>query len=767
MFVSSPVLAMLVGMALESLGETTLCSGNSCNVDRRLMAFWVPPQVSKRDGSKKDRIGLRELESVRYVAREKSMKAEEAQKILQIEESRLGRLRRSKGAKPREVKEQQDRVQAAWRLLTEREGIRDLVLLEAHRLEASALGSLQRLRSSKEEDDATATKLLQREVRRARREVRRERARLDEADTQRVLEEDRERTSAARAREAQLAARRRLFATQQILRARKSEDDEMKQRIKEQARARVLRLRDSLLFSEERVKRGNSRRNAEELERLTKFEAEKKELLEQGLNPYEVFRSRQLEETKAKNQRRAVELRQMRDEALKGKMQYEAKMKAAEVADRAQRKALEAEFQRNVSGVADKERYGKFIAKHSIGGVSVLDPTGTAIRIDGSKVTVCRDMSFGLGRASEEVIEKAKADVAALERSVRSVLGRTKSDRGNRGFVDGEQTEMNQPQESRTRLFSTLLVAEQRGGKLEKSSLCAAAAASHLDKDFSVMLAGGPREAAEEAARLPGVKKVYHCNPGDAALEHPAADTVANAVVKLSKEMGASYIVAGNSSVIRDSIPRAAAMLDAQPITDVVKVVSNDTFKRPMYAGNVIATVKSSDPVKVLVFRPTAFEPSEVPQDGAPAEIVKEEIDTKSSSIEFISEADKSTEKPMLQTAPIVVAGGRALKNKETFDSVLDPLADKLGAALGATRAAVDAGYCSNDLQIGQTGKVVAPQLYIAIGISGAIQHTAGIKDSKCIVAINKDAEAPIFQVADYGLVGDLYKIVPELTAKI
>ncbi|KAF4664145.1 Electron transfer flavoprotein alpha-subunit [Perkinsus olseni] len=719
------------------------------------------------DGSKKDRIALRELESVRYVAREKSMKAEEAQKILQIEESRLGRLRRSKGAKPREVKEQQDRVQAAWRLLTEREGIRDLVLLEAHRLEASALGSLQRLRSSKEEDDATATKLLQREVRRARRDVQRERARLDEVDTQRAVEEDRERTSAARAREAQLAARRRLFATQQILKARNAEDDEMRQRMKEQAEARVLRLRDSLLLSEERVKRGSSRRNAEELERLTKFEAEKKELLEQGLNPYEVFRSRQLEETKAKNQRRAVELRQMRDEALKRKMQYEAKMKAAEVADRAQRKALEAEFQRNVSGVADKERYGKFIAKHSIGGVSVLDPTGTAIRIDGSKVTVCRDMSFGLGRASEEVIEKAKADVAALERSVRSVLGRTKSDRGNRGFGDGEQTEMNQPQESGTRLFSTLLVAEQRGGKLEKSSLCAAAAASQLDKDFSVMLAGGPREAAEEAARLPGVKKVYHCNPGDAALEHPAADTFANAVVKLSKEMGASYIVAGNSSVIRDSIPRAAAMLDAQPITDVVKVVSNDTFKRPMYAGNVIATVKSSDPVKVLVFRPTAFEPSEVPQGGAAAEIVKEEIDTKSSSIEFISEADKSTEKPMLQTAPIVVAGGRALKNKETFDSVLDPLADKLGAALGATRAAVDAGYCSNDLQIGQTGKVVAPQLYIAIGISGAIQHTAGIKDSKCIVAINKDAEAPIFQVADYGLVGDLYKIVPELTAKI
>ncbi|KAF4757789.1 Electron transfer flavoprotein alpha-subunit [Perkinsus olseni] len=737
--------------------------GLSFNPAASVYEEFVLLEPSAEDGRKKDRIVLRELESIRYVARGKSMEAEEAQKVLQIEESRLVRLRRSADTKPREVKEQQDRVQAAWRLLTEREGIRDLALLEAHRLEASALGSLQRLRFSKEEDDATATKLLQEEVRRARREVHRERARLDDADAQRTLEEERKRTLAEQAGTAQLAARRRLFATQQILRARKAEDDEIKQRIKEQAQARVLRLRDSLLLSEERVKRGNSRRNAEELERLTKFEAEKKELLEQGLNPYEVFRSRQLEETKARDQQRAVELRQMRDETLKGKMRYEAEMKAAEVAERAERKALEAEFQRNVSGVADKERYGKFIAKHSIGGVSVLDPTGTAIRIDGSKVTVCRDMSFGIGRASEEVIEKAKADVAALERSVRSVLGRTKSDRGNRGTL----AKTKEHQESAARLFSTLLVAEQRGGKLEKSSLCAAAAANQLDKDFSVMLAGGPREAAEEAARLPGVKKVYHCNPGDAALEHPAADTFANAVVKLSKEMGASYIVAGNSSVIRDSIPRAAAMLDAQPITDVVKVVSNDTFKRPMYAGNVIATVKSSDPVKVLVFRPTAFEPSEVPQDGAAAEIVKEEIDTKSSSIEFISEADKSTEKPMLQTAPIVVAGGRALKNKETFDSVLDPLADKLGAALGATRAAVDAGYCSNDLQIGQTGKVVAPQLYIAIGISGAIQHTAGIKDSKCIVAINKDAEAPIFQVADYGLVGDLYKIVPELTAKL
>ncbi|EER01692.1 Electron transfer flavoprotein subunit alpha, putative [Perkinsus marinus ATCC 50983] len=317
------------------------------------------------------------------------------------------------------------------------------------------------------------------------------------------------------------------------------------------------------------------------------------------------------------------------------------------------------------------------------------------------------------------------------------------------------------------RFFSTILVAEQRGGKLEKSSLCAATAASQLTKSFSVMLAGGSREAAEAAARLPGVEKVYHCNPGDAALDHPAADTIANAVVKLTKETGASNVVAGNSSVIRDSLPRAAAMLDTQPITDVIKVISNDTFKRPMYAGNVIATVKSSDPVKVLVFRPTAFEPTEVPQNGDAAEIVNTEIDTVGSSIKFVSEGDKSTEKPMLQTAQVVVAGGRALKDKETFDSMLEPLAEKLGAALGATRAAVDAGYCSNDLQIGQTGKVVAPHLYIAIGISGAIQHTAGIKDSKCIVAINMDAEAPIFQVADYGLVGDLYKIVPELTAKL
>ncbi|EER12350.1 electron transport oxidoreductase, putative [Perkinsus marinus ATCC 50983] len=728
--------------------------------------------VHKRSERRRDRALVRELESLRYVVKVKSVRIEEARKILEMEENKLSKLSRSELSKPQEVGEQQSRVESAWRLVTEHEYLRDLALLEVHRLESSALATREQSELGSMEASMTAAvaaRKLQDELKRAHRDVQRERTKFEEEEAQQRLEAERNFTVAAEVRKAQVAVRKRLFDRQQAVRAKEAENDEIRRQMGEQAQARVLSLRRSLLASKARIKRRNDQRYAEELKKLSEFEEEKKELLEQGLNPYEVFRTRELEEKKAWDQLQAVELGRMRKEALRKKMQYEAKVKAAEVAERARERVLAAEFQRNVSGVADKERFGAFIAKHSIGGVSVLDPLGKAARIDGSKVTVCRDMSFGLGRASREVIEKAKAEVAAMERSVRMALKRVRAGRGSSDSSNAQVTVRRVGEKPEEALFSTLLVAEQRGGKLEKSSLCAAAAASQLHEELSVMIAGGPREAAEAAARLPGVKKVYHCNPDDAALEHPAADTFANAVVKLSKEMGASYVVAGNSSVMRDSLPRAAAVLDTQPITDVIKVLSNDTFKRPMYAGNVVATVKSTDPVKVLIFRPTAFEPAEAPQDAATtaAEIIKTEIDAATSSIKFLSEADKSTEKPMLQTAQVVVAGGRALKDEKTFDSVLDPLAEKLGAALGATRAAVDAGYCSNDLQIGQTGKVVAPQLYIAIGISGAIQHTAGIKDSKCIVAINKDAEAPIFHVADYGLVGDLYKIVPELTAKL
>ena len=208
--------------------------------------------------------------------------------------------------------------------------------------------------------------------------------------------------------------------------------------------------------------------------------------------------------------------------------------------------------------------------------------------------------------------------------------------------------------------------------------------------------------------------------------------------------------------------------MDSQPISDVIEVISESSFKRPMYAGNVIATVESSDSVKILTVRPTAFPvPSDGISDSPTCEVSKQEVSLPASGITVVSEETKSNDKVDLATARVVISGGRALKSKENFDNLLNPLAAKLQAAVGASRAAVDAGFAANDLQVGQTGKVVAPDLYVAIGISGAIQHVAGMKDSRTIVAINKDKDCPMMQIADYGLVGDLFQILPELTQKI
>lgn len=239
---------------------------------------------------------------------------------------------------------------------------------------------------------------------------------------------------------------------------------------------------------------------------------------------------------------------------------------------------------------------------------------------------------------------------------------------------------------------------------------------------------------------------------------------LADTVAKLVDSNKYSHVVGSTSTTSKDFLPRLAARYDVAPITDIIEVKSSDTFVRPIYAGNALATVHSVDSLKICTARPTAFEPAEESAQGS-----NELVDAADSTtgLTFVEESVKASDKPQLSSARVVVGGGRALQSSENFEKVLQPLCDKLGAAMGASRAAVDAGYVPNELQVGQTGKVVAPELYVAVGISGAIQHLAGMKDSKTIVAINKDADAAIFQVSDYGLVDDLFKAVPEMTEKL
>eukprot|EP00929_Paragymnodinium_shiwhaense_P112740 TRINITY_DN81007_c0_g1_i1.p1 TRINITY_DN81007_c0_g1~~TRINITY_DN81007_c0_g1_i1.p1 ORF type:complete len:349 (+),score=85.06 TRINITY_DN81007_c0_g1_i1:79-1125(+) len=316
--------------------------------------------------------------------------------------------------------------------------------------------------------------------------------------------------------------------------------------------------------------------------------------------------------------------------------------------------------------------------------------------------------------------------------------------------------------------YATLVVAEHDNKALNKTTLHAIAAAKKLpgsDKVDLLVLGNGCEAVAKEGAGVEGVDRVLLAESSQ--LEHPVADTASEFLLSLQKANIYGTIAAVAGSFGRETLPRLAAKLDVQPISDVMGMGSEEgVFVRPMYAGNAIATVKSTDPVKVLTVRTTSFEAAPSSSSAAPVE----KVDTatyESAGIEWISDSEKQSDKPQLSSASRVVAGGRALKSAEGFEQVLEPLCDKLGAALGASRAAVDAGMVANELQVGQTGKVVAPELYIAVGISGAIQHLAGMKDSKTIVAINKDPDAPIFQVADYGLVGDLFEKVPELTAKV
>jgi electron transfer flavoprotein alpha subunit len=309
--------------------------------------------------------------------------------------------------------------------------------------------------------------------------------------------------------------------------------------------------------------------------------------------------------------------------------------------------------------------------------------------------------------------------------------------------------------------MKTLVLVEHEGGHLKDATLSAVTAASKLGEVHLLVAGEGVGAVAEAAAKIAGVGKV-HVADGK-AYAHQLAENVAPLAAGLMQ--GHDAFVAASTTAGKNVAPRVAALLDVMQISDVVGIEGEDTFQRPIYAGNAIATVKSSDSKKVLTVRGTAFEKAAAEGGSGQIEAVSGGEDSGLSS--FVGAEIAASERPELTSARIIVSGGRALGSSEQFHALIDPLADKLGAGVGASRAAVDAGYAPNDYQVGQTGKIVAPEVYIAVGISGAIQHLAGMKDSKLIVAINKDEDAPIFQVADLGLVGDLFKLVPELTEKL
>jgi len=309
--------------------------------------------------------------------------------------------------------------------------------------------------------------------------------------------------------------------------------------------------------------------------------------------------------------------------------------------------------------------------------------------------------------------------------------------------------------------MSTLVIAEHDNSSLKPATLSTVAAAQALGADIDILVAGGNCAAvADQAAAIAGIGKVLLAD--NAAYEHQLAENVS----LLIADVAASYdnILSPDTSNGKNTMPRVAALLDVGQISDIIAVESADTFKRPVYAGNVIATVQSADAKKVITVRSTGFDPAAGDGGSAAIEAVDAVHDAGISA--FVSEEVAVSDRPELTAASVVISGGRGMQNGENF-KMLEGIADKLGAAIGASRAAVDAGFVPNDMQVGQTGKIVAPDLYIAVGISGAIQHLAGMKDSKVIVAINKDEDAPIFQVADYGLVADLFDALPELDAAL
>ena len=309
--------------------------------------------------------------------------------------------------------------------------------------------------------------------------------------------------------------------------------------------------------------------------------------------------------------------------------------------------------------------------------------------------------------------------------------------------------------------MKTLVWVEHEGGAVKDATLSAVTAAAKLGEVHLLVAGAGVGGVGEEAAKIAGVGKVHVAD--DAAFGHALPENVAPLIVELMASHDA--FVAPATSNGKNIAPRVAALLDVMQISDILSVESEDTFTRPIYAGNAIATVKSKDAKKVVTVRTTAFE--KAAREGGSASVEQVDAGSDPGMSSFVSLEASESERPELTSAKVIVSGGRAFGSSEQFHGLLDPLADKLGAAVGASRAAVDAGYAPNDYQVGQTGKIVAPEVYVAIGISGAIQHLAGMKDSKVIVAINKDEEAPIFQVADYGLVADLFQALPEFAAEL
>ena len=296
--------------------------------------------------------------------------------------------------------------------------------------------------------------------------------------------------------------------------------------------------------------------------------------------------------------------------------------------------------------------------------------------------------------------------------------------------------------------------------EIKQPSRSAVAAAAKLGDVHALVAGEGVDGAAQAAAKLPGVTKVHTVD--GPAYAHLLAEPMAKLIAGMAGHH--SHLLAATTAVGKNVMPRVAALLDVQPISDIAEVVDADTFVRPIYAGNAMATVKSSDKIKVITVRAASFDP--VAAEGGSAEIEAVPAAEGSSNSRFVGAELSKSERPELTAARVVISGGRGMQSGDNF-ALLEPIADRLGAAIGASRAAVDAGFVPNDYQVGQTGKIVAPDLYLAVGISGAIQHLAGMKDSKVIVAINKDEEAPIFQVADYGLVGDLFQVLPELKAEL
>lgn len=307
--------------------------------------------------------------------------------------------------------------------------------------------------------------------------------------------------------------------------------------------------------------------------------------------------------------------------------------------------------------------------------------------------------------------------------------------------------------------MSVLVVAEHDNKELKAATRVAVAAAQAIGGDVDILVAGsGSAAVATAASKVPGIRKVIHAD--NAVYANQLAENVAALVAETGK--GYSHVVAAHTTSGRNYLPRVAALLNVAQISDIVSVVDAQTFKRPIYAGNAIATVQSTDAIKVISVRGTAYDP--VPAEGGNAALEASSSAQNPGLSSFVGEEIVKSARPELTAANIIISGGRGMGSADNF-KLLDGIADKLSAAIGASRAAVDAGFAPNDMQVGQTGKIVAPDLYIAVGISGAIQHLAGMKDSKVIVAINKDEDAPIFQVADYGLVADLFKAVPELEA--